>query len=166
MTGGGSSLQGGVDDNTTRTNVTRNGGSVEAVFMQGSTSGNEESTRHASPYLSPALRSSLLAASPNSRETTPNRHRVTVESLLRRPRSNQRNRTPSRYESPLDPAAFRRDEPSPERVEGQRITVRPLAGAPVGTTLGARRVSLCHPVSTNHCTVSILTLVMLPLFIA
>lgn len=108
------------------------------VPLRGPTSGNEE-VRRGSPYVSPALRASL--ASPNSRESTPNRHRVTIESLLRRPRSNPRSRTPMRYESPLSPNAFRRDEASPERTEGQRITVRPLAGATVGTTLGARRVS-------------------------
>jgi hypothetical protein len=69
---------------------------------------------------------------------------VSPASLARRPRSNQRTRTPMRYESPLDPGAFRRDGPSPERREGQHITVRPLAGAAIGTTLGgrARPVSL------------------------
>jgi hypothetical protein len=42
-----------------------------------------------------------------------------------------------RYESPLNADAFRResleDEESPRR-ESQRVTVRPLAGAVVGTT--------------------------------
>jgi hypothetical protein len=75
---------------------------------------------------------------------------VSPASLARRPRSNQRTRTPMRYESPVNPDAFRRDRPSPERREGQRITVRPLAGAAIGTTLGgrARRVS-CHLVKAN-----------------
>lgn len=87
----------------------------------------------------------LIAASPLSQlsgdgEST-SQARITYESLARRPRSNQRTRTPMRYESPLNPDAFRRDQPSPERREGLRITVRPLAGAAVGTTLGGRRVS-------------------------
>ena len=73
-------------------------------------------------------------------ESTP-QARVTYESLARRPRSNPRTRTPMRYESPLNPNAFRREQPSPERREGLRITVRPLAGAGVGTVLGGRRVS-------------------------
>lgn len=120
--------------------ASRNSDDTAASLLQGSTSVQGDSVRHGSPYISPALRSSL--ASPSSRESTPtHRHRVTVESLLRRPRSNPRTRTPMRYESPINPAAFHRDEASPERREGQRITVRPLAGAPVGTTIGARRVS-------------------------
>jgi hypothetical protein len=87
----------------------------------------------------------LVAAPPLAQltgdgESTPHA-RVTYESLARRPRSNPRTRTPMRYESPLNPDAFRRDQPSPERREGLRITVRPLAGAAVGMTLGGRRVS-------------------------
>ena len=106
-----------VDDNVETINVSSSDPLV----------GNDESRRGGSPYVSPALR-------PSSRETTPNRHRVTIASLTRRPRSNPRTRTPMRYESPLDPEAFRRGEHSPERIEAQRITVRPLAGleAPSG----------------------------------
>jgi hypothetical protein len=113
-----------VDDNVETVNVS----SFDPLV------GNDESRRGGSPYVSPALR-------PSSRESTPNRHRVTIASLTRRPRSNPRTRTPMRYESPLDPEAFRRGEHSPQRIEAQRITVRPLAGAPVGSSLGARRVS-------------------------
>ena len=59
--------------------------------------------------------------------------RLSYEELRDRPSSNPRTRTPMRYESPLNPNAF--------RTEGQRVTVRPLAGAAVGTTLVSRRVS-------------------------
>lgn len=110
--------------------------------------GDVGGARRASPYASPAVRSSLV----NSRESTPTQsRRVTIDSLLLRPRSNPRTRTPMRYESPLSPQAFRREDPSPERVEEQRRTVRPMAGAPlVGTTLGARRVSFPRLVVFFH----------------
>lgn len=65
---------------------------------------------------------------------------------LSRPRSNPRSRTPMRYESPIEANAFRireeDEEPSRRqadtatmggRVEGQRITIRPMAGHAVGT---------------------------------
>jgi hypothetical protein len=76
----------------------------------------------------------------SSRENTP--VRVSIESLSRRPRSNPRSRTPMRYESPLDPGEFRReslvsDESSPAN-EGRRVTIRPLAGSAIGTTVTHR----------------------------
>jgi len=75
-----------------------------------------------------------------AREQTPPTHRVTLESLQQRPRSNQRNRTPLRNESPLDPDEFRR-ETSRGRSnvsEGGRITIRPGAGTAVGTVAPMR----------------------------
>ena len=65
---------------------------------------------------------------------------------LSRPRSNPRNRTPMRYESPLNADAFRNIDEEPTtanrtRMEGQRITIRPLAGMAVGTTVATGRVS-------------------------
>ena len=50
----------------------------------------------------------LILSEHEHREVTPVRIVVTEESLANRPRSNQRTRTPRRYESPLDPDAFRR----------------------------------------------------------
>lgn len=49
-----------------------------------------------------------------------------------------------RYESPLNPNAFRIDEePRTARTtEGQRITIRSLAGSAVGATVPTGRVSL------------------------
>ena len=92
----------------------------------------------------------------SSRESTPTMERVlSYESLSTRPRSNPRTRTPMRYESPLNSDAFRTltiDEEaagaarsgSRGRVEGRRVTVRPLAGAAVGTVLAPRRVSYAN----------------------
>ena len=50
-----------------------------------------------------------------------------------RSRSNQRNRTPNRHESPLDPDAFRSVEPDVQPIEHARITIRPRVGALRGT---------------------------------
>ena len=68
--------------------------------------------------------------------------RITIESLQQRPRSNQRNRTPLRNESPLDPDEFRRRDPSESRsasaasaTEGRRITIRPGAGGAAGAPM-------------------------------
>jgi len=75
----------------------------------------------------------------NSRDNTPLDY--SREELARRPRSNPRSRTPMRYESPLETDAFRRRSPSPNNNNddnvARRITIRPLAGATVGT-VGAR----------------------------
>ena len=107
--------------------------------------GNEDSTnlealmRRSSPLVrSPAPPSLSLAPVTPPHSGTPSPLRLT------RPRSNPRNRTPMRYESPLDPSAFRIDEePRPARTtEGQRITIRPLAGSAVGATVPTGRVSL------------------------
>ena len=72
--------------------------------------------------------------------------RLSYEDLRDRPSSNPRTRTPMRYESPLNPNAFRN--------EGQRVTVRPLAGAAVGTALVSRRVSF------RSCFLSLQTLAL------
>ena len=57
-----------------------------------------------------------------------------------RQQRNQHNRTPNRFESPLGAgASFRREAAASN--EGQRVTVRPLAGAAVGSTIVSRRVS-------------------------
>jgi hypothetical protein len=74
--------------------------------------------------------------------------RVSYEELMDRPSSNPRTRTPMRYESPLNATAFRPNNlfSLPNRTEGQRVTVRPLAGAAIGTSLPSRRVRmlLCY----------------------
>ncbi|GKZ00074.1 hypothetical protein MPSEU_000960800 [Mayamaea pseudoterrestris] len=78
----------------------------------------------------------ITEAELSSREVTP--LRVTLEDLTMRPRSNPRSRTPMRYESPLNHSEFRREslgaEDEARQSPPQRITIRPLAGAAVGTT--------------------------------
>lgn len=89
---------------------------------------------------------------------------------LTRDGSNPRTRTPLRYESPLNPpdrnattatsttaAAVVAVAPLRTTREGQRVTVRPLAGAAVGTTVGPRRVSA---VCAMPCLRSLLTFVV------
>jgi hypothetical protein len=108
--------------------------------------GNEDShnlqalMRRSSPLVRPSAPPSLLLE-----PLTPSPLRSSTVSPLRltRPRSNPRNRTPMRYESPLNSNAFRIDEePRPNRAtEGQRITIRPLAGSAVGATVPTGRVS-------------------------
>lgn len=76
------------------------------------------------------------------------RHQVTYEDLASRPRSNQRQRTPMRYESPLEYSHFRRneaEEPHEETThEARRITIRPMAGRAPGVVAQApERVSRC-----------------------
>jgi hypothetical protein len=64
---------------------------------------------------------------------------------LSRPRSNPRNRTPMRFESPLGSNAFQIPEGEEERVpntnEGRRITILPMAGSARGTNIANFRVS-------------------------
>lgn len=85
-----------------------------------------------------------------------NQQQYTYEELANRPRSNPRERTPMRFESPLHEHAFR-----PEMVreneaethadittnntvnEARRVTIRPMAGSAVGTVAPAGRVSQC-----------------------
>ncbi|KAL7562893.1 hypothetical protein ACA910_000266 [Epithemia clementina (nom. ined.)] len=74
--------------------------------------------------------------------------RVTVESLQQRPRSNQRNRTPRRNESPLNPDEFRRGNDQNSDNTGvrfsdqqpRRITIRPGATGTVGSVLMPTRI--------------------------
>ena len=87
--------------------------------------------------------------------TSPHTSRTTTGGsplrLTNRPRSNPRTRTPMRYESPIEANTFNRinireeDETEVEtaaggaettgqpRMEGRRITIRPMAGRAVGT---------------------------------
>lgn len=61
---------------------------------------------------------------------------------LNRPRSNPRNRTPMLYEDPQDRGGEGADAAAARRNEGRRMTIRPGAGAAVGTHLAvANRVS-------------------------
>lgn len=63
--------------------------------------------RRSSSHVTPTR--TLRLSEQEHREVTP--VRVTQE-YLERPRSNQRTRTPRRYESPMDPDAFRRTSPA------------------------------------------------------
>ena len=80
--------------------------------------------------------------------TSPAAERNSSPSPLRlsRPRSNPRNRTPMRYESPLNADAFRLreedEEEAPATNEGRRITIRPMVGSAVGFTMATPRVSI------------------------
>jgi hypothetical protein len=73
----------------------------------------------------------ITVSEQSSRDNTPNP--ITIEDLVNRPRSNPRLRTPMRYESPLESDAFRIIPPSVVREESTRITIRPSAGAAVGS---------------------------------
>jgi hypothetical protein len=87
---------------------------------------------------SPTRTVRLTEAEQAARERSCTPAAVSLESLSLRPRSNQRTRTPMRFESPLT-NEFRRDSlaesppTSPLVHEARRITIRPLAGAAVGT---------------------------------
>mmetsp|Transcript_1258 Transcript_1258/g.1916 ORF Transcript_1258/g.1916 Transcript_1258/m.1916 type:complete len:370 (-) Transcript_1258:2028-3137(-) len=74
---------------------------------------------------------------------------VYYEDLARRPRSNPRSRTPMRFESPLNANSFREVSPPAERREGQRISIRPLAGSAIGTSIqsNVRRFGNNQPTS-------------------
>jgi len=84
------------------------------------------------------LRRTSPLVSPGSQR--PPERQVSYEDLARRPRSNPRSRTPMRYESPLTGNAFREVSPENERREGQRVSIRALAGAAVGTALRSTRI--------------------------
>jgi hypothetical protein len=105
-----------------------------AIAAPRRSTGDTPISRRASPLISPRL-----TRDPTSREGTPGR--VSFESLSSRPRSNVRTRTPMRAESPLNANAFRRVSPEASSREGQRVSVRPLAGATVGAVLQTQRVS-------------------------
>ena len=116
--------------------------------------------RRSSPHTTPTRTLQLSEQEIHQAEandTVPHgrQRRVTLESLMQRPRSNQRNRTPRRTESPLDPDEFRRtstdgasnasDVANSRRVEiadqPRRITIRPGVGGAVGAVLLPSRVS-------------------------
>lgn len=65
---------------------------------------------------------------------------------LSRPRSNPRNRTPMRYESPLPASTVRIPEEDDEHhaptTEGRRITILPMAGSARGTNIASFRVRI------------------------
>lgn len=96
--------------------------------------------RRASPLHSPT-RTLRLTEAEHAAAQQPSRLRVTAETLAR-PRSNPRSRTPMRYESPLTnefQRAVIEDEEDRTNVlarhEARRITIRPLAGTAVGTSV-------------------------------
>lgn len=109
-----------------------------------------ETLRRSSSLHSPTRTLRLMEAEHSSRDNTP--ARIAVETLTNsRPRSNQRSRTPMRYESPLNPDEFRREtvlaaEAEAEAAqagesavhEARRVTIRPLAGRAIGTVVAAR----------------------------
>ena len=86
--------------------------------------------------------------------TSPVAERNSSPSPLRlsRPRTNPRNRTPMRYESPLNANTFRiqeedEEEPRMATNEGRRITIRQFAGRAVGSTIARTRVSYLYSCS-------------------
>jgi hypothetical protein len=111
-----------------------------------------------SPLVSPSIRAALdghgvaVSATGSTINGTGTANRSSPIRLSR-PRSNPRSRTPMRYESPLQADAFRileEDSERPERVspsretprmEGRRITIRPMAGRAVGTIAPTIEVS-------------------------
>lgn len=101
--------------------------------------GDTPVSRRASPLISPTAR---FTRNPNSQESSA--ILLPYESLSRRPRSNPRTRTPMRYESPLNSNAFRREGLPPTEApsrKGRRISVRPFAGAAVGSIQPARIIT-------------------------
>jgi hypothetical protein len=86
--------------------------------------------RHSSPFAREGGEASPLT----ERNSSPSPLRLT------RPRSNPRNRTPMRYQSPLnnDGAIPEEEGPTGAGGHGGGITIRPTAGRAVGTVLGAR----------------------------
>ena len=90
--------------------------------------------RHSSPLVMTVGRTNV--ASPLSeRNGSPSPLR------LNRPRSNPRNRTPNRANEEEPERVERRVSQRQESMEGRRITIRPMAGAPVGTNMAGARVS-------------------------
>jgi hypothetical protein len=79
---------------------------------------------------------------------------------LSRPRSNPRNRTPMRFESPLGSDAFQipegEEETVPNTNEGRRITILPMAGSARGTNIANFRVSQTYVSSETNNTTSLI----------
>jgi hypothetical protein len=94
--------------------------------------------RHSSPFTARGGESGAVISSTASSTLT---ERTTSPSLLLRPRSNPRTRTPMRYAAVMggtgddDGTAPR---PGGGIAAGTRITIRPNAGRAVGTTLRSR----------------------------
>jgi hypothetical protein len=87
-------------------------------------------------HSSPVVRAGSAESPLSERNSSPSPLR------MNRPRSNPRNRTPMRYTSPLNADAFRIPEGDQEG-EARRISIRPLAGRAVGTTMaGPSHVSI------------------------
>lgn len=86
------------------------------------------------PQPSPARRRGTPTAAAANRRR--NRHQVTYEDLVSRPRSNPRSRTPMRYESPLEHGAFTNNDTDNNgedaSSQGTAISIRPTAGLGVG----------------------------------
>lgn len=102
-------------------------------------------------HSSPIVRGGQEVTSPLAQRRT-----LTPSPLrMHRPRSNPRTRTPMRFESPLQ--QLRIDEANEgvvvEEHEARRITIRPMAGAAVGTAVNMRMAG------TRVSTISMLFLV-------
>ncbi|KAG7362837.1 hypothetical protein IV203_026197 [Nitzschia inconspicua] len=114
--------------------------------------------RHSSPLLvdrstATTPRSSVLSfLSPPERCINSNSNTSPSPLRLNRPRSNPRNRTPNRIEEdvneeePVERRVLERQQLLPGinnhegRMEGRRITIRPMAGAAVGTNIAGTRI--------------------------
>lgn len=87
---------------------------------------------------------------PSTNQPSPLTVRNSSPSLisLSRPRSNPRNRTPMRFESPLGSDAYQIPEGEEETAritnEGRRITILPMTGSSRGTSIANFRVSELH----------------------
>jgi hypothetical protein len=94
--------------------------------------------RHSSPLVTTGARAVVSVASPlaERRNGSPSPLR------LNRPRSNPRNRTPNRAVEEEPERVERRVAQRQEITEGRRITIRPMAGAAVGTNMTGTRVSV------------------------
>ncbi|KAL3906347.1 MAG: hypothetical protein SGARI_004043, partial [Bacillariaceae sp.] len=92
--------------------------------------------RHSSPLVRTSARAS------GSGVSSPLADRTGSPSPLRlnRPRSNPRNRTPNRATEEQPERVERRVSQRQESTEGQRITIRPMAGAAVGTNMAGTRI--------------------------
>jgi hypothetical protein len=104
--------------------------------------------RHSSPLLertlgqAPRTTTSVLFV-PSEQRSGNNNNTSPSPLRLNRPRSNPRNRTPNRMENETEEPrrVVQRQEMISDRVEGRRITIRPMAGAAVGTNMAGTRVS-------------------------
>jgi hypothetical protein len=127
-------------------------GELDELDERTTSTGRRTPLRRPSPSLVQPLRpgSASRSATTASNPRDGILRRLSYDDLTR-DGSNPRTRTPLRYESPLNPtdrnaaatsaAAAAVAVPLRTTMEGQRVTVRPLAGAAVGTTIGPRRVS-------------------------